>query len=208
MKQAMACPSSSSALSIWRPSRAPAVGVENAVIGGPHPMTCDTSELHGRGVSFCLSEAAKASWPAIILRVRSRASFGRSRASRLDDSESPGGQGRQRPSSCSRRTTFSKSVGFPRRISSNRELSVISSHLRRKVTPHCDSSRQVGLYLYPDRREVYPLRTISSCRAANKLTPAQCTLICGSAEKDRRATNPNRRDDDQHRSAFESDRDF
>src|SRR6185503_17147091 len=32
-------------------------GVEGVVIGGPHPMTCDTSELHGRGVSFCMSEA-------------------------------------------------------------------------------------------------------------------------------------------------------
>jgi hypothetical protein len=28
-----------------------------AVIGGPHVMTCDTSMLHGRGVSFALSEA-------------------------------------------------------------------------------------------------------------------------------------------------------
>jgi len=27
------------------------------VIGGPHPMTCDTSALHGRGVSFALAEA-------------------------------------------------------------------------------------------------------------------------------------------------------
>lgn len=27
------------------------------VIGGPHPMTCDTSILHGRGVSFALAEA-------------------------------------------------------------------------------------------------------------------------------------------------------
>ncbi|HMB08602.1 MAG TPA: radical SAM protein, partial [Isosphaeraceae bacterium] len=28
-----------------------------AVIGGPHVMTCDTSMLHGRGVSFALAEA-------------------------------------------------------------------------------------------------------------------------------------------------------
>ena len=28
-----------------------------AVIGGPHPMTCDTTEAHGRGPSFALSEA-------------------------------------------------------------------------------------------------------------------------------------------------------
>lgn len=40
-------------------------GVEAAVIGGPHPMTCDTSDLHGRGVSFCLSEAESV-WPAIL----------------------------------------------------------------------------------------------------------------------------------------------
>ncbi len=40
-------------------------GVEGAVIGGPHPMTCDTSMLHGRGVSFSLSEAESV-WPAIL----------------------------------------------------------------------------------------------------------------------------------------------
>ncbi|HEY3132276.1 MAG TPA: radical SAM protein [Acidobacteriota bacterium] len=40
-------------------------GVENAIIGGPHPMTCDTSELHDRGVSFCLSEAESV-WPDIL----------------------------------------------------------------------------------------------------------------------------------------------
>ncbi len=28
-----------------------------AVIGGPHPMTCDTTELQGKGVSFALAEA-------------------------------------------------------------------------------------------------------------------------------------------------------
>ena len=28
-----------------------------AVVGGPHAMTCDTSMLHGRGVSFALAEA-------------------------------------------------------------------------------------------------------------------------------------------------------
>ena len=32
-------------------------GVRHCVIGGPHPMTCDTSMLHGRGVSFALAEA-------------------------------------------------------------------------------------------------------------------------------------------------------
>jgi hypothetical protein len=32
-------------------------GVRHCVIGGPHPMTCDTSMLQGRGVSFALAEA-------------------------------------------------------------------------------------------------------------------------------------------------------
>jgi radical SAM superfamily enzyme YgiQ (UPF0313 family) len=36
-----------------------------AVIGGPHPMTCDTEMLQGRGVSFSLSEA-EIVWPAIL----------------------------------------------------------------------------------------------------------------------------------------------
>jgi hypothetical protein len=36
-----------------------------AVIGGPHPMTCDTSDLHGRGVSFALAEAELV-WPTIL----------------------------------------------------------------------------------------------------------------------------------------------
>ena len=40
-------------------------GVESVVIGGPHPMTCDTSMLHDRGVSFALSEA-EIVWPAIL----------------------------------------------------------------------------------------------------------------------------------------------
>ena len=30
---------------------------QHCVIGGPHPMTCDTSMLHGMGVSFAFSEA-------------------------------------------------------------------------------------------------------------------------------------------------------
>ena len=33
-----------------------------AVIGGPHVMTCDTSSLHGRGVSFAQAEA-ELIWP-------------------------------------------------------------------------------------------------------------------------------------------------
>jgi hypothetical protein len=36
-----------------------------AVIGGPHPMTCDTTMLQGRGVAFALSEA-EIVWPAIL----------------------------------------------------------------------------------------------------------------------------------------------
>jgi pyruvate-formate lyase-activating enzyme len=32
-------------------------GVEHVVIGGPHPMVCDTTVMHGRGVSFALAEA-------------------------------------------------------------------------------------------------------------------------------------------------------
>jgi hypothetical protein len=40
-------------------------GVRHCVIGGPHPMTCDTSMLEGRGVSFSLSEA-EVVWPAIL----------------------------------------------------------------------------------------------------------------------------------------------
>lgn len=36
-----------------------------AVIGGPHAMTCDTSPLHGRGVSFAQAEAELV-WPEIL----------------------------------------------------------------------------------------------------------------------------------------------
>src|SRR5215471_5051581 len=32
-------------------------GVQHCVIGGPHPMTCDTTLLQHRGVSFALAEA-------------------------------------------------------------------------------------------------------------------------------------------------------
>jgi len=32
-------------------------GVRHCIIGGPHPMTCDTASLQGRGVSFALAEA-------------------------------------------------------------------------------------------------------------------------------------------------------
>jgi radical SAM superfamily enzyme YgiQ (UPF0313 family) len=44
-------------------------GVENCVIGGPHPMTCDTSILEGRGVSFAVSEA-EVVWPSILEHAR------------------------------------------------------------------------------------------------------------------------------------------
>jgi hypothetical protein len=40
-------------------------GVEHCVIGGPHPMTCDTTMVQGRGVSFALAEAELV-WPAIL----------------------------------------------------------------------------------------------------------------------------------------------
>lgn len=40
-------------------------GVPHCVIGGPHPMTCDTSEVQGRGVSFALAEA-ELIWPEIV----------------------------------------------------------------------------------------------------------------------------------------------
>jgi hypothetical protein len=40
-------------------------GVQHCVIGGPHPMTCDTTVLHGRGVSFALAEAEMI-WPSIL----------------------------------------------------------------------------------------------------------------------------------------------
>jgi pyruvate-formate lyase-activating enzyme len=40
-------------------------GVRNCVLGGPHPMTCDTSEVEGRGVSFAQVEAELV-WPAIL----------------------------------------------------------------------------------------------------------------------------------------------
>ncbi|HEX4998838.1 MAG TPA: radical SAM protein [Terriglobia bacterium] len=41
-------------------------GVEHAIIGGPHPMTCDTSCFHGSGVSFALAEA-ETIWSSILM---------------------------------------------------------------------------------------------------------------------------------------------
>lgn len=40
-------------------------GVPHVVLGGPHPITCDTEPFHGRGVSFALAEA-EVIWPAIL----------------------------------------------------------------------------------------------------------------------------------------------
>ncbi len=40
-------------------------GTAHCVIGGPHPMTCDTSMHQGRGVSFALSEA-ETTWTTIL----------------------------------------------------------------------------------------------------------------------------------------------
>ena len=40
-------------------------GVQHCVIGGPHPMTCDTSTHQRRGVSFALAEA-ELIWPQIL----------------------------------------------------------------------------------------------------------------------------------------------
>jgi hypothetical protein len=40
-------------------------GVENCVIGGPHAMTCDTSLLQQKGISFALAEAERV-WSTIL----------------------------------------------------------------------------------------------------------------------------------------------
>ena len=40
-------------------------GVRHCVIGGPHPMTCDTSMLQNRGISFAIAEA-ELIWPQIL----------------------------------------------------------------------------------------------------------------------------------------------
>jgi hypothetical protein len=36
-----------------------------AIIGGPHPMTCDTAEFQNRGISFAVAEA-ETIWPTIL----------------------------------------------------------------------------------------------------------------------------------------------
>jgi radical SAM superfamily enzyme YgiQ (UPF0313 family) len=40
-------------------------GVRHCIIGGPHAITCDTTEVQNRGVSFALSEA-ELIWPRIL----------------------------------------------------------------------------------------------------------------------------------------------
>src|SRR3989338_8454414 len=40
-------------------------GIKHVAIGGPHIMTCDTTQFHGRGVSFALSEA-EGIWQQIL----------------------------------------------------------------------------------------------------------------------------------------------
>ena len=55
-------------------------GVEHCVIGGPHAMTCDTTAMHGRGVSFALGEA-EVVWASVLADAA---------RGRLDDVYSPG----------------------------------------------------------------------------------------------------------------------
>ena len=45
-------------------------GVAHCVMGGPHPMTCDTSEFQNRGVSFALSEAETVWLPILRDAIR------------------------------------------------------------------------------------------------------------------------------------------
>ncbi|PYS51941.1 MAG: hypothetical protein DMG13_17555 [Acidobacteria bacterium] len=45
-------------------------GIRHCVIGGPHPMTCDTSLLHNRGVSFALAEAEMVWLPILQDAIR------------------------------------------------------------------------------------------------------------------------------------------
>src|SRR5262245_36796196 len=40
-------------------------GVEHCIVGGPHPMTCDTSDLQNHGISFSLAEAESV-WNSIL----------------------------------------------------------------------------------------------------------------------------------------------
>src|SRR2546425_6691828 len=45
-------------------------GVEHCVIGGPHPMTCDTTVLQNRGVSFAVAEAEMVWLPILRDAIR------------------------------------------------------------------------------------------------------------------------------------------
>src|SRR5256712_9522370 len=45
-------------------------GVEHCVIGGPHPMTCDTTVIHSRGVSFAVAEAEMVWLPILRDAIR------------------------------------------------------------------------------------------------------------------------------------------
>jgi len=45
-------------------------GVEHCVIGGPHPMTCDTTILQNRGVSFAVAEAEMVWLPILRDAIR------------------------------------------------------------------------------------------------------------------------------------------
>ncbi len=40
-------------------------GVKHCIIGGPHPMTCDTTQFHNLGVSFALAEA-EVIWDTVL----------------------------------------------------------------------------------------------------------------------------------------------
>ncbi len=40
-------------------------GIQHCIIGGPHPMTCDTTEFQNRGISFSLAEA-EVVWTEIL----------------------------------------------------------------------------------------------------------------------------------------------
>lgn len=54
-------------------------GVEHCIIGGPHPMTCDTQAVQNRGVSIALAEA-EVIWPSVLrdaIRGELRPAYGR-----------------------------------------------------------------------------------------------------------------------------------
>jgi radical SAM superfamily enzyme YgiQ (UPF0313 family) len=61
-------------------------GVRNCIIGGPHAMTCDTTEVQGRGVSFAMAEA-ELIWPQILrdaIRGELRPAYGTERRWQAD----------------------------------------------------------------------------------------------------------------------------